>query len=236
MHTLFTFTSPPSSCGYLPDQQWQMEYIVVSSLSAAEYMERMRTGWRRFGHSIFRPRCPQCQACQSLRVPTEQFAPNRSQRRAWKANADLTLKVGPPTVTPAKLDLYDRFHEFQSEHKGWPGHPPKDAADYQSSFVHNPFRTEEWCYYLGPQLIGVGYVDDLPAGLSAIYFYHDPAHRERSLGTYNVLCILAAAAKRRLPHVYLGFFVADCASLAYKANFTPNEVRLPTGQWVPFRT
>lgn len=90
----------------------------------------------------------------------------------------------------ARLDLYDRFHDFQADHKNWPLHPNKDAASYSESFVHNPSFTEEWDFYLEDRLVGVGYADRLAAGMSAIYFLYDPDLRDRSLGTFNVLCLL----------------------------------------------
>src|SRR5205085_7526409 len=133
-------------------------------------------------------------ACRSLRVPVQSFRPDRRQRRAWKRNADLHLEVGEPAVSRQKLKLYDRYHEFQSENKGWPMHPAKDAESYAESFTRNPLPVQEWCYYLGRHLVSVGYVDDLPQSYSAIYFYYDPALRERSLGTFNVLSLLDRAA------------------------------------------
>ncbi len=232
---LFEFVTPPRLCSYLPGEVSSLQYRVVGSLSAAEYFERMKRGWRRFGHSLFRPRCPACTACRSLRVPVATFRPDRSQRRAWRANADVRLTIGPPGVTQEKLDLYDRFHAAQSERVGWPLHEPKDAGEYVASYVENPFPTEEWCYWLNGELVGVGYVDALPGGLSAIYLYYSPAHYRRSLGTFNVLNVIAEAERRRLPHVYLGYHVAGCRSLAYKANFAPNEILTPAGAWVPFR-
>lgn len=235
MHSLAVYTPPPSPCGYLPDRDWQITYEVAGGVTAAEYEARLKAGWRRFGYSLFRPQCPECRACRSLRVPVETFRPDRSQRRAFAANAgDVELVIGEPSVTREKLDLYDRFHAFQHDHKGWPGRDPQDPAEYAESFVANPFPTEEWCYYLGGRLAGVGYVDALPAGLSAIYFFHDPEHRDRSLGTYNVLCALREAARRGLPHVYLGYHVAGCRSLEYKARFRPNEVLHPDGVWRAF--
>ena len=74
----------------------------------------------------------------------------------------------------------------------------------------------------------------MPEGLSAIYFFYDPAERKRSLGTFNVLSILRHAAEIGLPHVYLGFHVGGCRSLEYKARFRPNEVHTGNGAWVPF--
>ena len=47
------YLAQPSRCGYLSEQTWQLEYELVSSLSAAEYAERMDRGWRRFGSTLF---------------------------------------------------------------------------------------------------------------------------------------------------------------------------------------
>lgn len=236
MDTIAHFLTPEGRCSYLPDRLWQLEYEIVRELTAAEYAERMAQGWRRFGRALFRPQCRACNACQSLRVDVAAFVPNRSQERAWQRNqGEVTVIIADPGVSRAKLRLYDRFHTFQSAQKGWPLHAPKDADDYYSSFVDNPFPTLEWSYYLGKRLIGVGYVDDLPGCLSAIYFFYDPEHRERSLGVFNVLSILAYARSRQIPYVYLGYFVEGCGSLEYKANYQPNQTLTPLGTWLPFR-
>jgi len=237
MESLFRFVSPPGPCGYLPGQRWELEYEIVSSLTPAEYMDRMRAGWRRFGFALFHPVCSRCNACRSLRIDLARFAPSRSQRRCRAANeGQVRLVIGKPKVTAEKLALYDHFHAFQTDFKGWPGHAPKSDHDYAQSFVDNPFDTEEWCYFVGTKLVGVGYVDALPGGLSAIYFYYDPDERERSLGTWNVLNVIDEAKRRGVPYVYMGYFVDGCRSLEYKAKFTPNQVRDPnSGEWVAFR-
>ena len=236
MESLYRFVAPVSPCGYLPDREWSLEYEHVASVSRAEYLQRLRQGWRHFGHMLFRPRCPACRACQSLRVLADRFRPDRGQRRARKANdGDVRLVIGDPFVSRQKLALYDRYHAYQTDQKGWPEHPAKDPESYAESFVYNPFPVEEWCYYVGSRLVGVGYVDTLPAGMSAIYFYYDPDERGRSLGTYNVLRVLDVARARGLPYVYLGYFVAGCRSLEYKSRFAPNEVLGPDGDWRLFR-
>lgn len=235
MLSLYTFHAPLDRCGYLPDRRWRLRYEIVGQLTAAEYQGRLDAGWRRFGFSLFRPDCPKCQACRSLRVDAGRFRPSQSQRRAEKANADVRLEVGPPLVTDEKLALYDRFHAFQTELKGWPEHDPESPANYRTTFVQNPFPVEEWCYYLGDRLIGVGYVDPVPAGLSAVYFFYDPAERHRSPGTFNVLSVIRAAAARGLPWAYLGYFVEGCRSLEYKGRFRPNQVVGPDGAWRDFR-
>jgi len=130
MHSLFQFTATPSPCGYLPGRIWRLGYQIVGEISPHEYQQRLMHGWRRFGFSLFHPQCPQCQACQSIRVVVDRFRPNRSQRRARKANQDLRIVVGEPTVSDEKLDLYDRFHAFQVDNKDWPAHAPKEESSY----------------------------------------------------------------------------------------------------------
>lgn len=235
METLFHYTAPPSTCGYLPSERWSLEYELVRHLSAVEYGERLEAGWRRFGGMLFRPQCAACQACRSLRVEVEHFKPNRSQRRAVRLNkGDIELRIGPPSVSRAKLHLYDRFHEYQTELKGWPEHGNKDVDSYRESFVHNPDFTEEWCYLHAGKLVGVGYADRLAECMSAIYFFYDPDLRSLSLGTYNVMCLLEECAARQLTYLYLGYYVAGCRSLEYKGNFKPNQVLHPDGTWRDF--
>jgi arginyl-tRNA--protein-N-Asp/Glu arginylyltransferase len=231
MKSKFTLLAPPHECEYLPGRVSQHYYEVVSEMTRDEYLSRMKQGWRRFGYSLFRPMCPACRMCQSLRVPVETFRPDRSQRRAWKANdCDVRIAIAPPARSAEKIALYAEFHRYQHVAKGWPA----PEGGQLESFVENPFATEEWCYYLGDRLVGVGYVDVLRDGLSAIYFYYDPEERDRSLGTFNVLSVLEAARVLQLPHVYLGYYVEGCRSLEYKARFRPNEVLGADGTWRPF--
>jgi leucyl-tRNA---protein transferase len=228
MESRLAFLSPPSPCEYLPDRNWQLHYEVVRRATPAEYTERLEQGWRRFGHVLFRPRCPSCQMCWSLRVPVGAFRPSRSQRRAWNVNQrDVTIRIGPPAASRANIELFERYHEHQHVSKQW----PRTEAHGLDRFTDNPFPTEEWRYYVGDRLIAVGYVDALPTALSAIYFYYDPQERHRSLGTYNVLAIIDASRRRNVPYVYLGYYVEGCPSLEYKARFRPNEVLKPDGTW-----
>jgi arginine-tRNA-protein transferase len=239
MQSLFRFVAEPSPCGYLHDRQWSLEYDYVARLTPSEYLRLMLAGWRRFGRMLFRPACRSCQACQALRVDVARFTPDRSQRRCRQLNAGaVELCIGTPAVSRAKLALYDRYHAHQAGTKGWPRHPARDAASYSDSFVEQPFPVEEWCYYLDGRLLGVGYVDCLPnladtdaGGLSAIYFYYDPEHRQRSPGTWNILCLLEEAARRGLPFVYLGYYVEGCPSMTYKRRFRPHQIRGADGVW-----
>lgn len=235
MISLYSSESPPHPCSYLPNQTCTMLYDFILECTANDLQERFDQGWRRFGMAFFRPICTDCQECKPLRVPLNRFEMNRSQRRALRDNHDVELRIGVPIVTDEKLRLYDRFHEYQEGHRGWPSHEPKDARSYRMSFVEGPLPIEEWCYYIDNKLVAVGYVDVAPHGLSAVYFYYEPTLRDRSLGTLNVLKVLEESARRNLPYAYLGYMVEGCQSVSYKQNFQPNEILTPDHQWVPFR-
>lgn len=231
MRTILRFLAAPESCSYLPDQTARMEYAYAEGLTAGDYAEQMLAGWRRFGHAMFRPRCLKCSACISLRVDVSRFKPSRGQRRVRKANqGQVAFQIGAPRVTESRLDLYRRFHAHRAASRGW-DEREEDPVSYYSSFVDNPFPTEEWSFTLDGSLVGLGLVDCLPVGLSAIYFVHDPDHHRRGLGVWNVLCLIEEARRRGLPHLYLGYWVADCLSLAYKASFRPFQVLGQDGQW-----
>ena len=232
MTSALTFVSSPGACPYLPGRESRIRYALDPGLTAASYATRLHDGWRRFGTVMFRNECAACSACQSLRIPVAAFRPTASQRRAWKKNVGaVVIRRGTPTASAEKLQLYDRFQRFGHDTKGWAlDDEPADLG----FFINNPFPTEEWTFHVEDRLVAVGYVDVLPGSLSAIYFYWDPAERHRSLGTFNVLALIAEARQRGLAHLYLGYYVKGCRSLEYKARFGPGEV-LIDARWEPLR-
>jgi arginine-tRNA-protein transferase len=232
MKIVVRWTEPAGPCNYVADHNCEREYISVAKLGRDEYMEFLLTGWRRFGHMVFRQICSGPGACRSLRVDVASFRPDRGQCRTRVANErSVHLRIGSPSITPEKVSLFERFHDDRSETRGWSPYEPDALADFAGSFLSNPFPTQEWCYFLGDALVGLGYVDELPCGLSAIYFVRDPAYRNRSLGTWNVLNLLDRARDLDLPHVYLGYHTEGCPSLQYKARFRPNQRLDPRGVW-----
>ena len=232
MEIVARWSEPSGPCHYSAAHNCRFEYLRVAALDRDEYMALLLAGWRRFGYTVFRQNCTGPGACRSLRIDVARFRPDRSQRRTRKANEGaIDLRIGNPAVTLEKLALFDRFHAERSRSRGWSPSETGDAPEYAGRYLLNPFPTQEWCYFLGDALVGVGYVDELAGGLSAIYFIRDPIHDDRSLGTWNVLCLLERAALLDLPHVYLGYHRDGCPSLQYKGRFHPHQCLDADGHW-----
>ena len=76
----------------------------------------------------------------------------------------------------------------------------------------------------------VSIVDRLNDGLSSVYTFFDPELENASFGTYNVLWQIKLCRQLDLPHLYLGYWIAESRKMAYKVNFRPIE-GLIGGAW-----
>lgn len=211
-------------CAYLPAQRARMAYRIIHGCRLATYQQLLEHGWRRFGHVFFRPICQACSACRSLRVTVASFVPNRSMRRTARRNRDLRVVLRRPTLSRDHLDLYDRYHADMAARKGW-REKTIAADDYYHTFVagHRSFG-HEMLFLDAERLVAVALVDILPAAVSAVYCYYDPALRRRALGVYSVLQHIALARARGIPHVYLGYWIEGHPSMSYKARYGPHQL------------
>lgn len=231
----FGYISPPSTCGYLPNEIWQLHYEFVSEMTPKEYQELLNKGWRRFGSTLFRPRCPACTACRSLRVPVSTFRANRTQKRTLAQAQNVVIEIGEPSIDERRVELYLEHHLKHAQNRGWPTPDPQHAMEHIASFMVGPFPVQEWSYYLNDELFGIMYVDQLPEGLSGVYYYYRAEMNKLSPGTFMILSMIERAQKLGLPYVHLGYFVDGCKSMEYKARFVPNEILDENGNWTPFR-
>lgn len=214
----------PRECVYLPEKSAALEIKVQVDVDAAELGAMLERGWRRFGPVYFRPACADCAECVTLRIPTATFAASKSQRRAQKNAARLTRAMASPVVDDERLALYARWHAQREAARGWEP-SPLDAERYRFDFAFaHPAVREVTFRDEGGALVGLGIVDEVPSGLSAVYFFWDPTGAPSSLGTAHVVMLVDDARARGLPYVYLGYRVAGCASLAYKGRFGPHEL------------
>jgi len=191
----------------------------------------LERGDRRQGLLVYRPTCAACQACQALRIDVDAFEPSRTQRRIFRrGEAELDVAVARPAVTAEKVGLYNRH---KVERDLLVQDELLDAAAYREFLVESCTDTIEIDYRHRGQLVGVAVSDVAADALSAVYCYFDPEYGKLSPGAYSILKQIALCREWKLRYLYLGLYVAGCASMRYKATYFPHE-RLIGGHWRRF--
>jgi arginyl-tRNA--protein-N-Asp/Glu arginylyltransferase len=221
---LARLTTKPYACPYLPGRMASLTYRILIDISTRDYEALLCRGWRRFGCEFFRPVCPSCTACRSLRVNLQDFTPSRSQCRTLARHADVDVIVQQPTVTLDHIRLYNAYHEDMHRRKGWPRQRHTPDTYYKHFLLGDWPFAREFLYVAQGRLVGVALADVTPNALSAIYFYHDPARRQMAPGVYSILQQIAYGRRAGLQHLYLGYCITESASMAYKAHYRPHEI------------
>ena len=224
----------PSPCPYLPGLKERKAFtnlaigdadLVHNSLSQA--------GFRRSQTIAYRPACPRCNACRSVRVPTREFALSRNDRRTLNRNTSLVRR---PVESQPSREQYRLLKSYlKSRHDG-AGMSDMSYREYSAMVSGSPVQSLIFEYRDGPEedapLIAASLTDVLRDGFSMVYTFFDPALSSRGLGHYLILDHILHAQELGLPHVYLGYWVKGSQKMDYKRRYRPLEV-LDGDSWRP---
>jgi leucyl-tRNA---protein transferase len=216
------------ACPYVPGRtERKLITELVGHEARSFYNTLSRAGFRRSHHLAYRPACAGCSACVPVRIPVADFAATRSLRRVRRINHDVAVRVVEPRATIEHYRLFTRYQRLR--------HTDSDMAsmtfgDFRAMIEDSPVmsRLVELRAVDGA-VLGACLVDVLDDGLSAVYSFFDPDEARRSLGTFLVMALVDEGRRLALPHVYLGYLIAESPKMAYKARFHPLEGLGPEG-------
>jgi arginine-tRNA-protein transferase len=230
--TVRVFASQAHPCPYLPGKTDAAIFLDPAfPLDRGLFNDLIRSGFRRSGALVYRPHCPSCRACVSVRVPVQDFQPDRSQRRVWRANQDLRVSVRPAVFDEEHFALYLGYQAGRH-----PGSSMDDPdPDKYRALLHAPFADTVLCdMRVAGRLLAVAVADRLHDGISAVYTFYDPAQGRRGLGTYAILWLISHARDLGLEWAYLGYWIEGSRTMSYKIRFTPIEGYIE-GRWQRLR-
>lgn len=222
------YLSAPHPCSYLEDQQASTLFADPNGpMDMATYSELLRFGFRRSGRMVYAPRCDFCSQCVSVRIPVAEFVPSRSHRRVAAINADIDVRVGEASFSPAQYALYQRYTQARHRDGDMANATPEDYMSFLDASWSNTRFIE---LTRNQELVAVAVTDIAEDGLSAVYTSFEPELSKRSLGTLAILRQIELARSMKLPYLYLGYWIAKSPKMAYKTRFHPIEQWLD-GRW-----
>lgn len=224
--TLQFYMTAPSPCPYLPGKRERKAFTSLSIPDAdAVHNALSQSGFRRSQSIAYRPACPSCNACRSVRVPVRDFDFSRRWRRILNRNSDVEAVPTRSEVTREQYKLLKKYLHSRHEDGGMSAMTMRDYASMVTdSPVHGmvvEYRIREGAT---SRLVAASITDVLRDGLSMVYSFYDPDLTSRSLGSLMILEHIQRAAGLGLPHVYLGYWVENSPKMDYKRQFWPLEV------------
>ena len=222
------FTTRPSPCPYLPGRDERKVFTELGGGGADELHDLLAAnGFRRSQGIAYRPYCETCSACTAVRVRVAEVKFRRWMKRVLSRNDDLVMTR---TLCRATTEQFDLFSTYLAARHADGGMADMNFEEYCALVEDTAVSTEVIEFRDADGVLAAAcLIDLLSDGLSLIYSFFAPERERLSTGSAIILRLIQRAMDEGSAHVYLGYWIEDSPTMAYKARFSPIEALGPDG-------
>ena len=221
----------PYQCSYLKNEIAKVEIAQLPSvLSQKKFSNLIASGYRRSGNYTYRPICENCSKCLPIRIPTQTFLPNKTQKKTYKnLKSALTAEISPLEFSEAAFLLFENYQRTR--------HPETfenlNAREvFENLLLRSCTNSKLVNYYdTADRLRLVSVIDILTDGISSVYTFYDTEDLNHSFGTYAILWQIEECKRHGKDYLYLGYLIKECNRMKYKTNFKPYEILFVGDGW-----
>lgn len=226
------YRSLDHDCSYLPGRVARTLFVDPDlEKSNAIHASLQRSGFRRSGSDLYRPDCPHCSACIPARLPVARFSPRRRHRRLMRDNQGMFRL----SWVPAELsdEVFALYHGYLNNRHGDGEMANPEPEDFSRFLLSGWSETRFLQLHHKDRLVAVAVTDFTPNAASAVYTFFDPSeeYKRNALGVFCLLSQIEQMNTLERDWLYLGFWVAGCRKMEYKANYRPIQL-LMGDRWV----
>lgn len=220
-----------TDCSYLDEQTAKLPMCLPTKpVTRARFDQLMEAGYRRTGAFFYNTQCPNCSACEPLRLDVEKFQESRSYRRVLQRASTLRFEFAEPRADQRRVELFNLHRHGRQLSRN---DSDVTVQDYKAFLMCAANPSLELSVWQDDLLLSVAITDIGRDCMSAVYCCFDPAYSDFSLGTLSILKQIEIARAQKMKWLYLGLYVAANQHLSYKARFKPHQRRI-NGQWQDF--
>jgi len=221
MNRITLYQTPEHDCPYLSEKMSITQFVdpaIIPDIYLYTHLSQL--GFRRSGEHLYKPNCPACDSCISIRLLVQDVKFSKNQQRCIKRSQHLDFTHVDAIDSDEHYQVYEKY--INTRHKGGDMYPATRK-------LFNNFLISDWAnsqfleIRLDSQLIACAVYDALINGISAIYCYFDPDYSQFSPGKLAILKQIEFAQKNWFEYLYLGYQIDECRKMNYKTNFRPAE-------------
>ena len=219
----------PYQCSYLKNEIAKVEIAQLPDvLSQKKFSDLIASGYRRSGNYTYRPICENCSKCLPIRIPTQTFLPNKTQKKTYRnLESALTAEISPLDYSEAAFLLFENYQRKRHQET----FETLNAREvFENLLLRSCTNSKLINYYdTANRLRLVSVIDLLTDGISSVYTFYDTEDLNHSYGTYAILWQIEECKRHGKDYLYLGYLIKECNRMKYKTNFKPYEIFVGDG-------